>query len=93
MSYIVSVITLSNSSYLQLILVSLSLGLAVYVITTTIVWVYNDWALDPLAMTLASLSTRGSWREVAASFDTEVRRIDKFTSSIGTSIVYVTGRK
>lgn len=90
MSYIVSVITLSNSSYLQLILVSLSLGLAVYVITTTIVWVYNDWALDPLAMTLASLSTRGSWREVAASVDTEVRRIDKFTSSIGTSIVYVT---
>ena len=70
----------------------MSLGLLVYVFTSRLVSVINDWNLDELAITLASHSTRGSWREVAASIDTEIRRIDKFRSVIGNTTLYVTGR-
>ena len=90
-SYVYSILTLSKSSYVEIFFVTLSLGLLVYVFTSQVVSIINDWNLDQLAMTLAAHSTRGSWREVAVSVDTEIRRMDKFRSVIGNTILYVTG--
>lgn len=75
---------------MEIFFVTLSLGLLVYVFTSQVVSIINDWNLDQLAMTLAAHSTRGSWREVAVSVDTEIRRMDKFRSVIGNTILYVT---
>lgn len=88
--YLVSVVTLSKSSHLEIAFVTLSLGLLVYVITSHVVSIANDWSLNDFAVHLAAHSTRGSWREVAASVDTEIRRIDKFRSVVGNSTLYVT---
>jgi len=88
--YLYAIITLSKSSYLEILFITLSLGLLVYVFTSRLVSVMNDWNLDDLAITLAAHSTRGSWREVAVSIDTEIRRIDKFRSVIGSTTLYVT---
>ena len=40
---------------------------------------------------MAAHSTRGTWREVAASVDAEVMRFDKFQSTVGNTVLYVTG--
>jgi len=88
--YLVSVATLSKSSHWEIVFVTLSLALLVYVVTSHVVSIVNDWSLDEFAVRLAAHSTRGSWREVAASVDTEIRRIDKFKSVVGNSTLYVT---
>lgn len=88
--YLISVVTLSRSSYLEILFVTFSLGLLVYVATSHIVSIFHDWSLDEFAARLAAHSTRGSWREVATSVDTEIRRIDKFRSVIGNTTLFVT---
>lgn len=88
--YLSSVVSLGKSSYLEVVFLTLSLGLLVYVFTSHVVVIFNDWSLDGFARELASHSTRGSWREVAASVDTEIRRVDKFRSVIGNTTLYVT---
>jgi len=88
--YLFSVVTLSKSSYFEILLVTASLGLLVYVVTSHVVTIFNDWSLDEFAVQLAAHSTRGSWREVASSVDTEIRRIDKFRSVVGNTTLYVT---
>ena len=90
--YLPSVVSLGKSSYLEIVFLTLSLGLLVYVFTSHVVVIFNDWSLDDFARQLASHSTRGSWREVAVSVDTEIRRVDKFRSVIGNTTLYVTGK-
>jgi len=88
--YLYSIVTLSNSSYAEILFATISLGLVVYVFTSRVVSIMNDWNLDDLAINLAAHSTRGSWREVAVSIDTEIRRVDKFRCVVGNTTLYVT---
>jgi len=91
LDYVFSVLTsISNSSLAETAVATLSLALLVYVVTSQIVSVVNDWSLDRLAIDLAAHSTRGTWREVAASVDAEVMRFDKFQSTVGNTVLYVT---
>lgn len=77
-----------NASHLILSLLMVSLGIPACVTTICLYWSTDNWSKHPLAVLLSQFNR--PWIEVAASVNSEFRSMDKFVSTMGTTIVLVT---
>ncbi|KAL5457057.1 hypothetical protein EMCRGX_G034293 [Ephydatia muelleri] len=77
-----------NADQSVLVLLAVSLGLPACVATVCSYWTTDNWSRHPLAVQLAQFNR--PWIEVAASLNSEFRSVDKFVSTLGTTMVLVT---